>query len=284
LTDTVRLDAADASLAALRSAAGTITQAPAHRESRPSASFAARLASLVYGATAYIAFLGTFLYAIGFVSGFVVPRTVDQGASAPLKEALLVNGGFLALFAVQHTIMARKAFKTRWTRIVPQQIERSTFVFATCAILGGLFWQWRHIPGVLWQVDGVAAYGLYALASLGWGIVLLSSFLIDHFELFGLRQVVRYFRRLPAEAPLFRERALYRLVRHPLMLGFLLAFWATPVMTMGHLFFAVMCTAYILFGIRVEERTLVAEHGASYRDYRRRVPMILPLPRRATGH
>jgi protein-S-isoprenylcysteine O-methyltransferase Ste14 len=249
---------------------------------RRPASFASRAATLLYGTAAYVAFLVTFLYAIGFVSGFVVPLTVDGGRSAPLGEALLVNGGFLALFAVQHTIMARKAFKRRWTRIVPQEIERSTFVFATCVILGGLFWQWRHMPGVLWQVDGALAYGLHALAFLGWGIVLLSSFLIDHFELFGLRQVVRHFRQLPVEPPQFRERSLYRVVRHPLMMGFLLAFWATPVMTMGHLFFAAMCTGYILFGIQIEERSLVAEHGDSYRDYRRRVPMLLPLPRRAS--
>jgi protein-S-isoprenylcysteine O-methyltransferase Ste14 len=260
----------------------TVSAADKGLVSQPSASFANRAASLLYGATAYVAFLATFLYAIGFVSGFIVPLTVDGGASATLIEALMVNGGFLALFAVQHTIMARKAFKRRWTKIVPQQIERSTFVFATCAILGGMFWQWRHMPGVLWQVEGAVAYALHAVAFLGWGIVLLSSFLIDHFELFGLRQVVRHFRQLPVEPPHFRERSLYRVVRHPLMFGFLLAFWATPVMTMGHLFFAAMCTGYILFGIQIEERTLIAEHGDSYRDYRRRVRMLLPLPRRAS--
>jgi protein-S-isoprenylcysteine O-methyltransferase Ste14 len=257
------------------------TASRAHRDPRPRTSFAGRAASLVYGATAYIAFLVTFLYAIGFVSGFLVPKTVDDGVSVPIAEALLVNGGFLALFAVQHTIMARRAFKRRWTRIVPQQIERSTFVLATCVILGGLFWQWRHMPGTVWQVEGAFAYGLHTVAFAGWGVVLLSSFLIDHFELFGLRQVVRHFRQLPPEPPHFRERSLYRHVRHPLMLGFLLAFWATPVMTMGHFFFAAMCTGYILFGVQVEERSLVAEHGDSYRDYRRRVPMLLPLPRRA---
>jgi protein-S-isoprenylcysteine O-methyltransferase Ste14 len=244
-------------------------------------STASRVASLAYGALAYVLFLGTFLYAIGFVTGLVVPKTVDDGARVSLAEALLVNGGFLALFAVQHTIMARKAFKRRWTRIVPAQVERSTFVLVTCAILIGMFWQWRHLPGTLWAVSGPMAWFLQGAAFLGWGIVLFSSFLIDHFELFGLRQVVRHFRGLPAEAPHFRERSLYRMVRHPLMLGFLLAFWATPVMSMGHLFFAAMCTGYILFGIQVEERSLVAEHGDSYLDYRRRVPMLLPLRRRS---
>lgn len=257
---------------------GSSAVSNAQRQSRPQSSFADRVASLVYGATAYLTFFVTFLYVIGFVSGLVVPRTVDGGTSAPLTEALLVNGGFLALFAVQHTVMARRAFKRRWTRIVPQQIERATFVFATCAILIGMVWQWRHIPGVVWQVEGALAYVLYALAFVGWGTVFYSSFLIDHFELFGLRQVVRHFRQLPAESPHFRERSLYRLVRHPLMLGLLLGFWATPVMTMGHLFLAAMCTGYILFGVQIEERSLVAEHGDSYREYRRRVPMLLPLP------
>jgi protein-S-isoprenylcysteine O-methyltransferase Ste14 len=243
-------------------------------------SLANRVASLLYGTLAYVVFLGTFLYAIGFVSGFVVPTTVDGGRPAPILEALLLNGGFLALFAVQHTIMARKAFKRWWTRFVPPQIERATFVLATCAILCPMFWQWRLIPGTLWSIDGAAASVLHGVAFLGWGIVLLASFLIDHFELFGLRQVVRHFLGKPVRSPAFRERSLYRHVRHPLMLGFLLAFWVTPVMTYGHLFFAVMCTAYILVGIQIEERTLLAEHGANYRDYQRRVPMLLPTGRR----
>lgn len=242
---------------------------------------ASRVSSLVYGVLAYLLFLATFLYAIGFVSGFAVPKSVNDGAQAPLAEALLVDGGFLALFAGQHTLMARRAFKRRWTRIVPQQIERSTFVLVTCLILAATFWQWRQLPGTLWELHGPAAWLLHGFAFLGWGIVLLGSFLIDHFDLFGLRQVVRHFLRQPPAGPRFRERSLYRLVRHPLMLGFLIAFWATPVMTMGHLFFAVMCTGYILVGIHVEERTLVAEHGEAYLDYRRRVPMLVPLLRRS---
>lgn len=249
------------------------------RDAAPSA--ASRVATLAYGSLAYVLFLATFLYAIGFVTGLVVPKTVDDGARVALAEALLVNGALLAVFAVQHTIMARPAFKRRWTRIVPQEIERSTFVIVTCLILGTLYWQWRYLPGTLWEVHGPAAWFLRGVSFLGWGIVLFSSFLIDHFELFGLRQVVRHFRGKPPAPPQFRERALYRHVRHPLMLGFLLAFWATPVMSMGHLFFSVMCTGYILVGIQIEERTLVAEHGESYRDYQRRVPMLVPLGRRS---
>lgn len=248
--------------------------------SSPGPGGVSRVLSLAYGSLAYALFLGTFLYAIGFVSGLFVPATVDGGLAAPLGEALAVNGGLLALFAVQHTIMARKAFKRRWTRLVPAQVERATFVLVTCVILTATFWQWRHLPGTLWQVDGPAAWLLRGVSFLGWGIVLFSSFLIDHFELFGLRQVVRHFRGLPVAAPTFRERSLYRMVRHPLMLGFLLAFWSTPVMSMGHLFFAAMCTGYILFGIQVEERGLVTEHGEAYLDYRRRVPMLVPLGRR----
>lgn len=244
------------------------------------ASWPNRIASLLCGSLAYVLFLGTFLYAIGFVTGLVALKTVDGGASVPLTQALLVNGGFLALFAVQHTIMARRAFKRWWTRIVPPQIERATFVLVTSAILGSLFWQWRELPGELWAVDGAAAWLLRGVSFFGWGLVLFASFLIDHFELFGLRQVVRHFLGRPVAPPHFRERSLYRVVRHPLMFGFLLAFWATPVMSMGHFFFAAMCTAYILVGIQIEERTLVAEHGEAYRDYQRRVPMLLPTGRR----
>jgi protein-S-isoprenylcysteine O-methyltransferase Ste14 len=245
------------------------------------ASRASRIASLAYGSLAYVLFLATFLYAIGFVSGILVPETVDDGRRAGVIEALLVNGALLALFAVQHTIMARPAFKRRWTRIVPPQIERATFVLVTCLILGATFWQWRHLPGTLWEVHGPVAWFLRGVSALGWGIVLFASFLIDHFELFGLRQVVRHFLGRPSEPPQFRERALYRVVRHPLMLGFLLAFWATPVMSTGHLFFAALCSGYILVGIQIEERTLVAEHGESYLDYKRRVPMLVPLRRRS---
>jgi len=266
----------------------TSSQAPSalsRSAARPSArkgSLTRRILSLAYGGAIYAGFLVTFLYAIGFVTGLVVPKTVSDGARVPLLEALAVNGGFLALFAVQHTIMARLAFKRRWTKIVPAHVERATFVLVTCLILGSMFWQWRLVPGGnLWELHGPAAWFLHGVSFLGWGIVLLSTFLIDHFDLFGLRQVVRYFLGKPAEAPVFVERSLYKVIRHPLMLGFLLAFWATPVMSMGHLLFAVMCTGYILVGVQIEERTLVASHGENYLDYRRRVPMLLPLGRRS---
>lgn len=239
-----------------------------------------RAASLAYGLLAYAAFHATFLWVLAWVMGWGIASTVDGGRPASLVEALLVNGGFLALFAVQHTIMARRAFKRWWTRVIPAQLERSTFVFVTCAILVGMLWQWRAMPGTVWSVEGPFAHVLTGISVLGWLTVLLSTFLIDHFDLFGVRQVVRYFRNLPAEPPRFQERAFYKRVRHPLMLGFLIAFWATPVMSVGHLFFALMCTGYILVGLQIEERTLVAEHGQSYRDYQRRVPMLLPLPRR----
>lgn len=254
------------------------------RSSAPAAtpSLAKRLLVLAYGGAVYLFFLGTFLYVMGFLFRAVVPKHVDSGAPGPLLEALLVNGGFLALFALQHAVMARPAFKRRWTRLVPAVVERSTFVLATCTILSLMVWQWRPMPEVVWHVEGPAAVALWSLSALGWGIVLLSTFLIDHFELFGLRQVVVHFLGRPAESPRFQERSLYRLVRHPLMLGFLIAFWSTPIMTVGHLFFAVMCTGYILVGVRIEERDLIAVHGEAYLDYRRRVPGILPLPRRAS--
>ncbi|MCA8981021.1 MAG: isoprenylcysteine carboxylmethyltransferase family protein [Planctomycetes bacterium] len=238
--------------------------------------------SFAYGLGTYGLFLGTFLYVMFFVLGWFVPTTLAGGREASLTEALLVNGGFLALFAVQHTIMARTAFKRWWTKIIPAQLERSTFVLITCAILLGMVWQWRAMPGTVWAVEGTLAHVLTGIALVGWAVVLLSTFLIDHFDLFGVRQVVRYFRGLPAERPRFVERVFYKHVRHPLMTGFLIAFWAAPVMSVGQLFFAVMCTGYILFGLQVEERTLVGEHGQSYRDYQRRVPMLIPLGRRSS--
>jgi protein-S-isoprenylcysteine O-methyltransferase Ste14 len=241
-----------------------------------------RWATAAYGSLAYLLFLGTFLYLVGFVTGQVVPVSVDSGRAAGTAEALLVDGAFLALFALQHTIMARRAFKRRWTRIVPTEVERSTFVLVTCAILIAMVWQWRALPGVVWHVEGAPALALWALCALGWAMVLLSTFLIDHFELFGLRQTLTFALRHAPREPRFRERALYKLVRHPLMLGFLIAFWSTPHMSRGHLFFALMCSAYILIGLRIEERTLVAAHGDAYRDYQRRVPMLVPFARRTS--
>jgi protein-S-isoprenylcysteine O-methyltransferase Ste14 len=246
-----------------------------------SASPASRLGSLAYGVAAYLLFLATFLYLVGFVAGVLVPKHVDSGEPGPLATAIAIDGGFLLLFALQHTVMARRRFKSWWTRFVPRQVERSTFVLAACAILIGMVLAWRPMPQVVWHVDGAPAAALWALAATGWTIVLVSTFLIDHFELFGLRQVVLHALGRPHEDPGFRERGFYRVVRHPLMLGFLIAFWSAPHMTVGRLFFAAACTAYILVALRVEEAGLVAAHGESYRDYVRRVPMLLPLPRRA---
>ncbi len=240
-----------------------------------------RLATLAYGGLVYALFLGTFLAMIAFVSGVVLPKHMASGVAVPVAEALLVNGGILALFAVQHAIMARPAFKRRWTRVIPAAAERSTFVLATCLILILLMWQWRPLPQTVWQVEGVFQGVLWAASAAGFGIVLVSTFLIDHFALFGLKQVVARFRGVPMKQTPFVERGFYRHVRHPLMTGFLIAFWCTPHMTLGHLVFALLCTGYIALGLLLEERDLIAAHGDDYRDYKRRVPSILPFPRRA---
>jgi methanethiol S-methyltransferase len=239
---------------------------------------AARALSLALGLGVYAVFLATFLYLVGFVGGFFVPKTLDDGPAGGLGTALAVNLGFLALFGAQHTVMARPAFKRWWTRIIPEPLERTAFVAVTCAILIAMVVCWRPLPGTLWHVDGAGALVLQALFALGWAIVLVSTFLIDHFELFGVKQVVSYALEREPTKPRFQERFLYRYVRHPLMLGFLIAFWATPHMTRGHLLFAGVTTAYILLALVVEERTLVALHGAAYEDYRRRVPKLIPRP------
>jgi protein-S-isoprenylcysteine O-methyltransferase Ste14 len=233
---------------------------------------------LLYGFIAYALFLGTFSYAVGFVAGVLVPRTIDDGAGGPLAVALGIDAALLSLFAVQHSIMARNGFKRWWTRIVPKPIERSTFVLFTCVVLGLLFWQWRAVPDVVWEVSDPAARTLILMLSwIGWGTVLLSTFIIDHFDLFGVRQVLLQFRGKPYSLPRFKVSTLYRVVRHPLMLGFLVAFWAAPRMTVGHLFFALMTTGYILVAIQLEERDLAANHGDDYLEYRRKVPMLLPF-------
>lgn len=244
----------------------------------------ARLLSLLYGAACYAVFLATFLYAVAFVAGIGVPRHVDLGPPASLGTALAVDLALLGLFAVQHSAMARPAFKRRWTRIVPAPLERSTYVLASSLALALLFWQWRPLPAVIWDVQDAALRGaLYALSALGWLLVLASTFLINHFDLFGLRQVWRHARSRPLEThgP-FVARAFYRVVRHPIMLGFLVAFWAAPTMSLGHLLFALMTTGYILVAVKcLEERDLVALYGDTYRDYQRRVPMLLPTLRPA---
>ncbi|MCX7514494.1 methanethiol S-methyltransferase [Frateuria sp. STR12] len=235
--------------------------------------------AILYGAVAYGLFLLTFLYAIGFVSGFAVPRTIDTGTTAPPAATLAIDLLLLGLFAVQHSGMARPAFKRWWTRYVPAPVERSTYVLLSSLALILLFWQWRALPATVWQVDHeIARWVLYALAAAGWLLVLSSTFLINHFDLFGLRQVWYYahHRRAGCDTP-FVTRAFYRLVRHPLMLGFLIAFWSTPDMSQGHLLFAVMTTGYILVAVKfLEERDLVAQFGDTYRSYQRDVPMLLP--------
>jgi len=241
-----------------------------------------RLLALFYGVACYSIFLATFLYAIAFVAGTGVPKHIDNGASAPLLVALGIDLALLGLFAIQHSGMARPAFKRWWTRIVPAPVERSTYVLASSLVLALLLWQWRPLPLPVWNVEnGIARIVLYALSALGWLLLLSSTFLINHFDLFGLRQVWFHARRRQALDEPFVARAFYRIVRHPLMLGFLIAFWATPTMSLGHLLFALMTTAYIVVAVKfLEERDLLTLYGDTYRDYQRRVPMLLPWTKR----
>lgn len=239
------------------------------------------IASAFYGVAVYGFFLATFLYAIAFVGNLPVPRTVDRGPSASLGEALVIDVLLLGLFAVQHSVMARPGFKRWWTRFVPQPVERTTYVLFASLALALLYWQWRPIPEILWSVaNPLGATVLQAVFWLGWALVLFSTFLINHFELFGLRQVYARLRGRTVPAPVFKAPLLYKNVRHPIYLGFLLAFWATPTMTMGHLLFAVATTGYIMIGIYLEERDLVDLFGDQYRRYREQVSMIIPLPRK----
>ena len=237
--------------------------------------------SLLYGAVTYLLFLATFAYAIGIIGNIFVPKSVDTGTPAPLAGALIVNLLLLTLFALQHSIMARRSFKRWWTQFVSPAVERSTFVLAATAALALLLWQWVPIPEpVIWRVDSpVLAQVLWGIFWLGWATLLLSTFLLNHFELFGLRQV--FARMMDREIPEqeFRTPLLYRYVRHPIYLGFVLAFWATPVMTAGHLLFAIGGTGYILVGIWFEERDLIDQFGDRYRKYRAQVGMLFPSRR-----
>jgi methanethiol S-methyltransferase len=236
-----------------------------------------RLISFLYGLASYAIFFVTFLYAIGFVCGLVVPKTIDTGAVVPTAEALIVNLLLMSVFAIQHSVMARKQFKQWWTQFVPAPIERSTYVLFTSLALIVLFWQWRPMPAPVWQIgDASVAMAVTALSLVGWLVVLTSTFLINHFELFGLQQVVNNLAGRSAAAPRFRTPLYYKFVRHPIYLGFIIAFWAAPTMTVGRLLFAAVTTAYIFVGIFLEERDLVDLFGDEYRRYRERVSMLVP--------
>jgi protein-S-isoprenylcysteine O-methyltransferase Ste14 len=245
--------------------------------------------AFLYGVLVYVFFLATFVYAIGFVGNLpLLPKTIDSGAPVPLAEALIVNLLLLGAFAVQHSVMARRGFKRWWTRIVPEPMERSTFVLAATAVLALLLWLWRPIAEpVIWNVEHpVGRVALHLLFWLGWAVLLISTFLINHFELFGLRQVLAQLVRREIPAPEFRTPLFYRHVRHPIYLGFVIAFWSTPQMSAGHLLFAIATTGYILVGIWFEERDLIAQFGARYHAYRGQVGMLIPRLRRGgrPGH
>ena len=236
-----------------------------------------RIIALCYGVVAYLTFLVAVLYAIGFNADLVVPKTVDSGAVVPLTQALIVDVALLLLFAVQHSVMARPGFKAWWTRFVPKPVERTTYVLLASLALLLVFWQWRAIPVVIWHIaDWRLAAAVAELSLLGWLIVFTSTFLINHFELFGLHQVTNNLTGRPMPAQRFRAPLFYGLVRHPLYLGFIVAFWAAPTMTVGHLLFAVTITVYIVVAIQLEERDLVDVFGDEYRSYKTRVPMLLP--------
>jgi protein-S-isoprenylcysteine O-methyltransferase Ste14 len=241
-----------------------------------------RLVALLYGLAAYLIFLLTFLYAIGFVSGFVVPKWIDAGTVAGPAESIIVDILLLSVFALQHSVMARQSFKKWWNRFVPSSIERSTYVLFASLALILLFWQWRPIPTVVWQVaDERWAMAVQGLSFLGWLVVLLSTFMISHFELFGLQQVIINLTKRTIPELRFQAPAFYKFVRHPIYLGFIVAFWAAPVMTVGHLLFAAVTTTYIFVGIFLEERDLVELFGNEYLSYRAGVPMLIPLLRRS---
>jgi protein-S-isoprenylcysteine O-methyltransferase Ste14 len=243
-----------------------------------------RVLAFLYGIVCYLIFLIAFFYAIAFVGNIpLVPKTIDSGVTSPLARALIIDAILLSLFAIQHSVMARQWFKRAWKQIVPEPVERSTYVLLASLILLLLFWKWHPIRGLIWDVRNANGHALLVgLFWIGWGMVLVSTWLVDHFDLFGLKQVFNYLRGRPSEPLPFKNPALYKVVRHPIYLGFVIAFWATPRMTAGHLFFAIMTTAYIVVAIQFEERDLIKFYGDSYRRYREQVSMLFPLrlPRR----
>jgi protein-S-isoprenylcysteine O-methyltransferase Ste14 len=242
-----------------------------------SGSRAFKFIAFLYGMAAYLIFFVTILYAIGFMMGLVVPKNIDTGAQSSVIAAVVINVLLLTLFAVQHSVMARPRFKAWWAQFVPKPIERSTYVLTASLCLLLLFWQWRPIPEIVWQIEDPDAAVMIAMFSLvGWVLVFTSSFIIDHFELFGLSQVANHLMDRQAPAPVFRTPLFYKFVRHPIYLGFVIAFWAAPIMTVGHVLFAAVTTAYILIGISLEEHDLIDMFGDQYREYKQRVSMLIP--------
>src|SRR6266403_1260539 len=241
-----------------------------------------RFIAFLYGLASYVVFFATFLYAVGFVAGLVVPKTIDTGTVVPMAEVFVVNLLLMSIFAIQHSVMARKRFKQWWTQFVPKSVERSTYVLFASLALILLFWQWRPMPAVVWEItDPDIAVTIATLSFGGWVIVVTSTFLINHFELFGLHQVANNLTGRDMPTPHFRTPLYYKFVRHPLYLGFIIAFWAAPTMTVGHLLFAAVTTAYIFVGVFLEERDLVDLFGEDYRNYKKRVSMLLPWRRSA---
>jgi protein-S-isoprenylcysteine O-methyltransferase Ste14 len=239
-----------------------------------------RFIAFLYGVASYLVFLVAFLYAIGFVGNLVVPKSIDTGTPGPFGEALLINALLLGVFAVQHSVMARPGFKKWWTQFVPRSVERSTYVLLASLALLLLYWQWRPMTDIVWHVENeLARTVLWALFASGWVIVLLTTFMINHFDLFGLRQVYLNLRQTPYTEVRFQLNFLYRLVRHPLMLGFLIAFWSAPTMSVGRLVFALATTGYIFIALQFEERDLLRAHGSEYAKYQKSVSMILPIPK-----